>query len=425
MKTLERKYLLPFLLVGSLFLMWGMANSMNDTLIAAFKRIMSMSDAQTSLIQCAFFGSYFCFALPAAFFIRSFSYKAGILLGLGLYAAGAMLFYPASMAVSYPFFLFALYVLASGCSILETTANPYILSMGAPETATRRLNMAQMLNPVGSITGILVAQYFILGNLSSADAAERAMMDTVDLQATQSAELSAITGTYLGIGAVLMLIFVAIALIPVPDNGSAKSNPTATSTRSSFRRLLADRRYVTGVLAQFAYVGAQTGVWSFTIRLVMQEFGCNEKVAANLFLASMLLFCGARFLFTWMMKYVRPIKLMAAAAAINVLLSCAVIFGEGNGTITVICLVAISFFMSLMFPTIYGTALENISGGANPEDATLGASGLVMAILGGAVLTPLQGLLSDATSVYISYTVPAVCFVVVLAYALFSGSKSK
>lgn len=399
MRTIERKYILPFVLVTSLFFMWGMANSMNDTLIAAFKRIMSMSDAQTSLIQCAFYGSYFCFALPAALFIRKYSYKAGILLGLSLYALGAMLFYPASQVASYGFFLFALYVLASGCSILETTANPFILSMGSPETATRRLNIAQALNPVGCITGIVAAQYLFLDKLH---------------------DFTAITNTYMGIGCILLAILVVIALAKIPQRqlGHKDGNTQTLSNKEAFRLLVQNKRYSMGVISQFAYMGAQTGVWSFTIRLVMQEFGYAESDAAFLFLLSMIGFCSARFLFTWLMQYFAPARLMMIAGCMSTILGLIVVMGEGSGWLVVSALVMISFFMSLMFPTIYGIALEGLG-----EEATLGASGLVMAILGGAVLTPLQGLLSDATSIYTSYIVPTICFVVVTGYAIYTNRK--
>lgn len=397
LETLEHKFLVPFLLVTSLFFMWGMANSMNDTLIAAFKHIMSMSDAQTSLIQCAFYGSYFCFALPAALFIRRHSYKAGIILGLSLYATGTMLFYPASLVANYGFFLLALYVLASGCSILETTANPFILSMGAPETATRRLNIAQSFNPLGCITGILVAQYYFLNRLEN---------------------FTAITNTYMGIGFVMLLILGVIIIYKMPDTKGEEGANRSTvqmSTGEAFRILIRRKYYRMGVVAEFAYVGAQTGVWSFTIRLVMEEFGCYEKEAAFIFLISMICFSCARFFFTWLMKYIAPIRLLMVAGVLDTILGLIIVFGAGGGWITVGALILTSFFMSLMFPTIYGTSLDGLR-----EESTLGASGLVMAILGGAVLTPLQGLLSDATSVYTSYLVPTVCFMMVTLYGIYA-----
>lgn len=248
---------LPFLLVSALFLLWGVANNMNDTLLAAFKRIMSMSDLQTSLVQFAFFGAYFCFALPAAMFIRRYSYKAGILLGLSLYAAGTMLFFPAGNAASYPFFLFAIYVMAGGCAVLETTANPYVISMGPQDSATRRLNVAQTLNPVGAVAGILLSRHFILSELSEAEAAERAGMSADALNALQHRELDAISGTYMLIGVILLALLATIAFIKMPGE---KDHSSPLDIKSTIRRLWGNRRYRYGVIAQFFYVGVQTGV---------------------------------------------------------------------------------------------------------------------------------------------------------------------
>jgi len=389
MKTLEKRYLLPFALVSILFLLWGLANNMTDTLLAAFKKVMQMSDSQTSLIQFAFYGSYFCFALPAALFIRRFSFKAGIILGLMLYAGGAALFYPAALAESYLFYLVAIYILAGGCSILETTANPYILSMGSPETATRRLNIAQSFNPIGSIMGILLSQQFILQNIS----------------------LNSISETYMGLGFVLIAIMIVMLFSKMP---AGKDN-AGGSVGASFARLFHNKRYVWGVVAQFFYVGAQIGVWSFTIRLVMQELNIVEAKAATYYLASIICFCLARFFFTWMMKFFRPARLMAWAAAADIVLCLIVILMSGSGLLAVVALVLVSFFMSLQFPTIYGIALDGVG-----DDAKIGASGLIMAILGGALLTPLQGYVSDMFGVSMSYIVPLVCFIVVLAYSLAS-----
>ena len=388
MKTLERRYFLPFALVSVLFLLWGLANNMTDTLLAAFKKVMKMSDTETSLIQFAFYGSYFCFALPAALFIKRFSYKHGILLGLLLYAGGAILFYPAALAESYPFYLVAIYILAGGCSVLETTANPYILSMGTPETATRRLNIAQSFNPIGSIMGILLSQQFILRDIS----------------------LFSISETYMALGLVLTGILIVMAFSRMPAGKDAGGG----SIGASFGRLFGNKRYVWGVVTQFFYVGAQISVWSFTIRLVMQELGIAERDAANYYLASIVLFCVARFFFTWLMKFVRPARLMAWAAAADIVLCLIVILMSGSGMTAVVALVLISFFMSLQFPTIYGLALDGMG-----DDAKIGASGLIMAILGGALLTPLQGIVSDAFGTSVSYVVPLCCFVVVLGYSVF------
>lgn len=433
-KVVEKKYIFPFILITSLFLLWGIANNMTDTLLAAFKRIMSMTDAQTSLIQFAFYGSYFCFALPAALYIKKFSYKSGVILGLILYAAGAMLFYPASRMASYGFYLVAIYILAGGCSILETTANPYILSMGSQETATRRLNIAQAFNPMGSITGIMLSMFFILGELSSASADDRATMSEEKLQTMQAHELSAVTGTYMAVGFVLIAVLVCMLLSKMPKGGDTDHS---IRLKSTFKRLIANKKYSYGVLAQFFYVGAQIGVWSFTIRIVMQEtnviqdiqalchnifseniFGyvasTAEQTGASLYLFSIICFTIARFVFTWLMKYIRPSKLLAVAAVADIVCTIFVVLTGGSGWLLVAFLIGISFFMSLMFPTIYGIALDGLG-----DDAKIGASGLIMAILGGAVITPLQGIISDGYGINIAYIVPLICFVFVLAYAVY------
>lgn len=404
-----RRLAVPFALVSLLFLLWGVANNMNDTLLAAFKRIMSMSDLQTSLVQFAFYGAYFCFALPAALFIKRYSYKSGILLGLALYACGTMLFYPAGQAASYPFYLFAIYVMAGGCAVLETTANPFILSMGPQETATRRLNVAQTLNPIGAICGILLSRHFILSELHTADATERGTMAADALAEIQSRELTAVSGTYLIIGCVLLALLLIIAMVKMPKE---KDTSESGGIAATFRTLWHNRRYRYGVIAQFFYVGVQTGVWSFTIRLAMAELGILERDASMIFLYSIVAFTLFRFFFTWLMGYVRPVKLLTATSLIAILLS--VVVTVSHGWTAVWALVAISGCMSLMFPTIYGIALDGISG----ETTKIAASGLIMAILGGALITPLQALVSDHYGISISFTVPTICFVIILAYAL-------
>lgn len=400
MKVLEKKYLLPFILVTSLFALWGLANNMTDTLLAAFKKIMQMSDTQTSFIQMAFYGAYFCVALPAALFIRKYSYKKGVILGLLLYAAGAILFLPAASTASYAFYLVAIYIMASGCSVLETTANPYIMSMGSPETATRRLNIAQSFNPIGSILGILVSKYFILQDIS----------------------LYSVSGTYTGLGVVLLAIMAVMLFARMPEG---KDETKQASLINTFGRLAKNKKYIWGVAAQFFYVGAQIGVWSFTIRLVMKELGFVEAQAATLYLISIIGFCASRFVYTWLMKYVAPVRLLAAGSVLSAV--CALVVVLAGGWLAVIALVLISAFMSLMFPTIYGIALGSLNENDNEKgDVKIGASGLIMAILGGALITPLQGMVSDATeSINTSYVVPLGCFIVVLCYALFAVRNEK
>lgn len=374
---------------------------MTDTLLAAFRKIMQMSDTQTSFIQMAFYGAYFCVALPAALFIRKHSYKSGVIMGLVLYAAGAILFLPAARVESYAFYLIAIYIMAAGCSVLETTANPYIMSMGTAETATRRLNIAQSFNPIGSIMGIMVSKYFILQDIS----------------------LYSVSGTYAGVGVVLLVIMAVMLFAHMPDNSlevRVESLETVDSgkIRASFRRLLRNKKYVGGVIAQFFYVGAQIGVWSFTIRLVMKELGHVESEAATIYLASIVGFCLSRFVYTWLMKWIAPGLLLAAGAVLSAAAALMVVTCSGWTAVT--ALVLVSVFMSLMFPTIYGIALGSVSGSECPDDTKIGASGLIMAILGGALLTPLQGMVSDAAGINISYIVPVGCFVVVLCYAIYA-----
>ena len=405
----------PFILVSLLFLLWGVANNMNDTLLAAFKRIMSMSDLQTSLVQFAFFGAYFCFAIPAAIFISRHTYKAGILLGLAFYALGTMLFYPAGQAGSYGFFLFAIYVMAGGCAILETTANPFILTMGPQATATRRLNIAQTLNPVGAICGILLSRHSILSELNSADAAQRAGMGADALAAMQRQELDAVSGTYMIIGGVLVALLIVIALTKMPKDRADGNFKFGTT----FRYLLKNKRWRYGVVTQFFYVGVQTVVWSFTIRLTMERLGMMESDASMVFLYSIIAFTLFRLLFTWIMGYIRPVRLLAFAAIAAIGGTMFVIFGSGWASIC--ALIGVSACMSLMFPTIYGIALEGVTG----DTAKVAASGLIMAILGGALITPLQAYVSDIAGISTSFWIPTVCFIVVLSYSIWVMADGK
>lgn len=405
-KTIEKKYLIPFVLVTSMFMLWGVANNMTDTLLAAFRKIMQMSDTQTTFIQMAFYGAYFCIALPASLYIRKHSYKSGVVMGLVLYAAGTILFLPAAWAASYAFYLFAIYIMAAGCSVLETTSNPYIMSMGTPETATRRLNIAQSFNPIGSIAGILVSKYFILQDIS----------------------LYSISGTYAALGGVLLVIMLVMLFAHMPegmDTGSPSGvggSQDEQSLRATFRRLAHNKQYVWGVVAQFFYIGAQIGAWSFTIRLVMKELDMQEAEAATLYLIAIIGFCLSRFVYTWLMKYFAPQRLLLVGALLSTISGLVVVLS--SGWVAVVALILVSVFMSLMFPTIYGLALGSLKAattgeGVNEGDVKIGASGLIMAILGGALLTPLQGMLSDAAGINISFLVPVVCFIVVLSYAIY------
>lgn len=399
---------LPLVLITSLFFFWGLANNMTDTLLAAFKRIMSMSDFQTSWIQVAFYGSYFCLALPAAILIKKYTYKTGVLLGLGLFIIGSLSFYPASISMSYGHFLIALFILAGGLSILETSANPYIVFMGSEETGTRRLNLAQAFNPIGSITGVLLSKVFILSQLNQSTASERAAMNKEQLAVIQSEELAAVMGPYVGVAVVLAVLWVLIKFTKMPKATDASPGLDLIPT---FKRLMKMPHYVWAVVAQFFYVGAQIGVWSFTIRYVMQEMHVNEDDASSYYMASLVLFAACRFVFTALMKFISPrllLMLTALAASIFCLI---VIFG--SGPLGVYAVIAISGCMSLMFPTIYGLGVYGLKG-----DTKIAGSGLIMAILGGAVLPALQGYISDLSSISVAFYIPLICFVVIVIYAL-------
>ncbi len=411
-KFLSKKNILPFILITSLFFLWGIANNMTDTLLSAFKRIMSMTDFQTSWIQVAFYGSYFCLAIPAALFIKKYTYKSGVLLGLGLFALGSFMFYPASLTMSYGHFLISLYVLAGGLSILETTANPYIIAMGPEKTGTIRLNLAQSFNPIGSITGILLSKIFILSHLNPATEAERASMPADQLATIQSEELNAVIGPYIGVAVFLILLWVIIKFVKMPKASDAGTNLDLLPT---FKRLIKTPHYVWGVIAQFFYIGAQLGTWSFTIRYVMAELNVNEDEAATYYLYAIFLFTASRFVFTFLMRFISARVLLLIAAVVGALCATVVIFGHGE--MAVYALVGISFNLSLMFPTIFGLAVRGLG-----NDTKIGGAGVIMAILGGAVFPSLQAIISDATDIHISYFVPLTCFIVV---AIFGATGAK
>jgi FHS family L-fucose permease-like MFS transporter len=415
-KLVPRHILWPFILITSLFAWWGLANNMTDTLLAAFKRIMSMSDSQTALIQVVFYGAgYGLLAIPAAIFIKKYTYKAGVLLGLGFYILGALLFYPAKFTANFYHFLAALWILSGGLSILETAANPYIIAMGPEETGTRRLNFAQSFNPLGSIMGVILSKLFILSHLNSANAEERAAMSSHELQTIQAGELNAVTTTYVVVGLILLVTWIMIAVNKSMPKVSDESGPL--NLGPTFKRLVRNRHYMWGVVAQFFYVGAQIGVWSFTIRYVMQELNLNEANASSYYIAALILFTASRFICTWLMKYISPGNLLAILSGLAVVFSLIVIFFGGYPG--VYALVGISGCMSLMFPTIFGLAVRGLG-----EDTKIGGSGIIMAILGGAVITQIQGIVSDVTqSINLAYFVPLVCFVIIAYYGAVASMK--
>jgi FHS family L-fucose permease-like MFS transporter len=402
-------YLAATALVVALFAFWGMSNSLNDVLIPQFRKTFLLGDFTSSLVQFATFIGYFVFAIPAALFMRRFGYRAAVVMGLVLFGTGALLFYPAARFGEYHFFLGALFVVASGLSFLETSANPMIAAMGPPETADQRLNFAQTFNPLGTIVGVFLGKELILSDHSLTPEQIRALEPAAQ-QAWRAGELAAVKLPYLGIAGVVLLwaLLVAIAKFPPLAQRVAADGDTSAG---GFRGLLAFPRYWAGVLAQFAYVGAQVGVWSFVIRYTQFNTpGTAEKVAAVNLIITLSLFFAGRFIGTLLMSRFRPASLLAIFAAADVALCLTAAASGGN--LGLYALIATSFFMSIQFPTIFTTSLRGL--GTHTKS---GASFLVMAIVGGAIVPPLMGLVSDASSINAAMTIPAACFAVVWWFA--------
>lgn len=416
-KLVEKKYLFTFVLITLLFALWGFANDVTNPMVAAFQTLMELSAFEAALVQFAFYGGYATMAVPAALFIRRFSYKSGILLGLGLYAVGAFLFIPAADYQEFSFFCLSLYILTFGLAFLETTANPLILSLGAKGTSTQRLNLAQAFNPVGSLMGMAVASTLVLPNLISdkRDASGDIIFHTLsesEKAGIRLHDLTVIRNPYVLLGVVVLLVFVVIAMKKIPRvNSTAKF----VSNRVSIKNLWHDRRYRYGVVAQMFYVAAQIMVWTFIIQYA-DNIGIDKATAQNYNICAMFLFLCSRFITTYLMRYIKSYNLLTIFGIGAALASVGTIAIQGIGGLY--CLVAISFFMSLMFPTIYGIALERV----NTEDTNLGAAFLVMAIVGGALMPPLQGAIIDLgtiggfPAVNISFALPLFCFVVVALY---------
>lgn len=411
--------LLPFIIITSCFALWGFANDITGPLVKAFSKIFRMSVTEGALVQVAFYLGYFCMAFPAALFIQRYSYKAGVLLGLSLYAVGAAMFIPAQMAGFYYPFLAAYFIMTCGLSFLETSCNPYIYCMGPEESATRRLNLAQAFNPIGALAGMYVAMHFVQERLHPLDTAERALLSPEEFEQIKSDDLWVLIQPYIYIAAVLVAIIILVRLLKMPKAGDTRSSKKLSTALGELVRI---KNYREGVIAQFFYVGAQIMCWTFIIQYgtrIFMEQGMGEKDAEvlsqqyNIF--AMTLFCSSRFICTFLLKYFRPGALLGTLAVAAGLLTLGVIFC--NGKAGLYCLVGVSGCMSLMFPTIYGIALEGMG-----EDAKFGAAGLIMAILGGSVLPPLQASIIDLGSVAgfpavnISFVLPLICFVVVAAY---------
>ncbi len=414
--VVSKANLIPFVLITSLFALWGFANDITNPLVAAFATLMEISNAKAALVQFAFYGGYATMAIPAALFVRKYSYKKGILFGLGLYAVGALLFFPAAKYQAFGFFLISLYVLTFGLAFLETTANPFILSMGDEKTATRRLNLAQAFNPFGSLLGMFVASQFILSNLQSdqRDAAGNVLYTTLELSekaAIKTHDLEVIRDPYVILGFVVIVMLLLIGGAKIPEK---ETKPKDLNTAQSFRNLIKNKKYREGVIAQMFYVGAQIMCWTFIIQYA-HALGISKAAAQNFNILAMVIFLTSRFVSTFLMQYVNSKKLLMLFGIGGAMTLSITIFSQGM--LGLYALVATSGFMSLMFPTIYGIALEGLG-----EDTSLGAAGLVMAIVGGALMPPLQGLIIDMgtvgtlQAVNASFVLPLICFCVVTIY---------
>jgi FHS family L-fucose permease-like MFS transporter len=405
-----RRLTLPIVLIVSLFFLWGMANNLNDPLIKHFKKLFTLSDFGSGLVQSAFYLGYFLFAIPAALFMQRFSYRAAVILGLVLYGAGALLFYPAGEMQSYGFFLAALFVIASGLAFLETSANPMVATLGPPEDSERRLNFAQSFNPLGSIAGVFIGRTFILSGIEYSPQQLQAMTPQA-IGAWHGREAAAAETPYIiiGIGVLVWAVLIALTRFPAP----ATSHAEGIGNVGRFGELLRRGRYMFGVFAQFCYVGAQVGIWSYTIRYVQQELpGTSEKTAADLIIVALALFAAGRFTGTALMRFVAPLRLLAIFGFINIIL-CAVAAMAG-GAVGLGALTLSSFFMSIMFPTIFAASIRGLG-----DLTKLGSSLVVMAIIGGAVFTAAMGLVSDATGhIRFAMLVPLACFVAVAAFAM-------
>jgi FHS family L-fucose permease-like MFS transporter len=421
--VVAKAILLPFVLITSLFALWGFANDITNPMVSAFKKVLELSNTQASLVQAAFYGGYFTMAIPAALFVNKFSYKKGIMLGLVLYAAGALLFFPAAAYENFTFFLLALYILTFGLAFLETTANPYVLAMGAPQTATQRLNLAQAFNPVGSITGLLVARNFILDALRSDDTTDtgEALYDTLSASAkaaVRTGDLEVIRNPYVILGLVVLGFLVVIGLVKMPSD-LVQEAPVKFS--QSVKRLGSSQKFVGGVIAQVFYVGAQIMCWTYVYQYA-EPLGIDNATAVYYGAGALVIFLVGRAVGTALLRYVNSGKLLMYFAGGAFILTLITIFG--GGMIGLYALVGISFFMSIMFPTIYGIALEG-----QGEDAKFGAAFLVMAIVGGAFMPYLQGYILDiggpgytdtlilgVSEVNFSFVLPLMCFVFIAIY---------
>ena len=425
-KIVPKKLIIPFILITSMFALWGFANSVTDPMVQAFKKVLELSNSQAAWVQMAFYGGYFCMALPAAFFVRKFSYKTGILIGLFLYALGAILFYPAAITEQFWFFCLGLYILTFGLAFLETTANPYILSMGKKETATQRLNLAQIFNPVGSIAGLFVAQQFILKKLQSDNIDNYQLLDDAQKIIIKTSDLMVIRNPYVILGLVIILFFILIALYKMPEG---KDRTEIESIQKTFKILLKNKSYIFGVISQLFYVGAQIMCWTYIYQYAEALDISSQKASNYQFIAFILFFFG-RILGTYLLKTINAGSLLVLFASFSSLTILITILAQN--ILGLYSLVITSFFMSVMFPTIYGIALQDL----NENVSKIGAAGLVMAIVGGALMPKLQGNIIDiggyavndvkilgVSEINFSFILPLICFIIVILFGKYTSKK--
>jgi len=417
--VVPKQIIIPFILLTSLFALWGFANAVTDPMVQAFKKVLELSNSQAAWVQMAFYGGYFCMALPAALFMRKYSYKVGILIGLGLYAAGALLFYPAAMTEQFWFFCLGLYVLTFGLAFLETAANPYALSMGPKETATQRLNLAQAFNPVGLILGLFVAQQYVLKKLQSDDIADFSVLDEASKMLIKTTDLMVIRDPYVILGLVILGVLVLFAVSKMPHSKDEASNNQIGDT---FKKLFKNSSYTSGVLAQIFYVGAQIMCWTYIYQYA-EGIGMDSVSAGYYQMAAFVLFTFGRAIGTYLLRFVNAGRLLMIFALLAI--GCTVGVVLINNVAGLYCLVGVSFFMSLMFPTIYGIALGKLT----EEESKIGSAGLVMAIVGGALMPKLQGMIIDIggygvndvsivgiSEINFSFLLPVLCFAFIALY---------
>lgn len=426
--VVPKKLIIPFILLTSLFALWGFANAVTDPMVQAFKKVLELSNSQAAWVQMAFYGGYFCMALPAALFMRKYSYKVGILIGLGLYASGALLFYPAAISQEFWFFCIGLYVLTFGLAFLETAANPYALAMGAKETATQRLNLAQAFNPLGLILGLFVAQQYVMKKLQSDDISDFSALDEVSKTLIKTADLMVIRDPYVILGLVIIGVFILFVFSKMPDSNDKSSSKNIGVI---FKKLIKNSLYSQGVIAQIFYVGAQIMCWTY-IYQYSEGIGIDNVTAGYYQMAAFILFVVGRAVATFLFRFFNPGKLLMIFALFAIVASLGVMLIDNY--MGLYCLVAVSLFMSLMFPTIYGIALGDLS----EEESKIGSAGLVMAIVGGALMPKFQGMIIDIggynvddvsilgmSEMNFSFILPLLCFIFIAFYGLKSNTIIK